>query len=343
MLTNMARLPLNTLHAFVAVARHGNLRAAADALHLTHSAVSQQIQHLEAQTGLQLFDRPGRRIVLNAAGEALLRGVEPALAQLASALRDATATTLQATVLRLTALPSFAQRWLLPRMGRWRAQQPGITLDLHTSQHLEDLASGGFHAALRQGNGHWRGLAATALMDSARIAVGSPEAARRLAGRGPQALADEPLLGNVAQWQDWFALDGLAPRINPVAAFNDAGLMLQASEQGLGICLVRELLAADALVAGKLLRLSPRRLPKEGHDGLWLVHPPGLADWPPLQSLRSWLHAELALSAAELAAASAVEPAAGPAALRPAETAAADPTGSRSPAPSARRGRSRAR
>lgn len=103
--------------------------------------------------------------------------------------------------------------------------------------------------------------------------VGSPEAARRLAGRGLQALTDEPLLGNVAQWQDWFALDGLAPRINPVAAFNDAGRILPASEQGLGICLVRKLLAADALVAGKQQRLSPRRLPKEGHDGQWLVCP----------------------------------------------------------------------
>ncbi len=340
MLTNMARLPLNTLHAFVAVARLGNLRAAADELHLTHSAVSQQIQQLEAQTGLQLFDRPGRRIVLNATGQALLRGVEPALAQLASALRDATASTLQTTVLRLTALPSFAQRWLLPRMGRWRARQPGITLDLHSSQHLEDLAHGRFHAALRQGSGPWRGLVAQALMDSPRVAVGAPDVAQRLAanGKGPAALADEPLLGNPGQWQAWFALQGLAPRITPVAAFNDAGLMLQATEQGLGISLARQLLAADALADGRLVQLSPVALPDEGPDSYWLVVPPALADWPPVVALRDWLREELALSAAQLTAAS---PASLP--LKPAGTAAADPTGNQSPAPSARRGRSRVR
>jgi LysR family glycine cleavage system transcriptional activator len=337
MLTSMRRLPLNTLPAFVAVARRGNLRAAADELHLTHSAVSQQIRLLEQRTELKLFDRPGRRIALNVAGETLLRAAEAALAQLDAALNQAAVAGQQTeTVLRLTALPSFAQRWLLPRMGRWHEYQPRITIDLHTSQHLEDLPRNGFHAALRQGSGPWRGLMADALMDSSRIAVGSPEAARRLAGRGPQALAEEPLLGNVRYWQDWFALDGLSPRINPVAAFNDAGLMLQATEQGLGICLVRELLAADALVAGRLVRLSPRVLPKEGHDGLWLAYPAALADWPPLQALRDWLRAELALSASELAAAEApLSPAAG---TRP-----ADPTESRSRAPTARRARDRAR
>ena len=340
MLTSMARLPLGTLPAFVAVARRGNLRAAADELHLTHSAVSQQIRLLEQQTGLQLFDRPGRRIVLNAAGQHLLHAAEQALAQLDAALHEAAATRQPDTLLRLTALPSFAQRWLLPRMGRWHAQQPRITLDLHSSQHLEDLPRNGFHAALRQGQAPWRGLQAEALMDSARIAVGSPAAAQRLAGRGPPALAEEPLLGNVQNWRDWFALDGLAPRINPVAAFNDAGLMLQATEQGLGIALVRELLAADALVAGRLVRLSPRQLPKEGHDGLWLVFPPHLVDWPPLRALRDWLQAELALSAAELATSQAHTAAAFSAA---AETTPADRTESQSPVRSARRAGNRAR
>ncbi|GCL64920.1 LysR substrate-binding domain-containing protein [Pseudaquabacterium pictum] len=331
----MARLPLNTLPAFVEVARRGNLRAAADVLHLTHSAVSQQIQHLEAQTGLQLFDRPGRRIVLNAAGEALLRGVAPALAQLDSALRDAAATSANAaTVLRLTTLPSFAQRWLLPRMGRWRARHPGVVLDLHTSQNIEDLAHGSHHAALRQGSGPWRGLVAWALLDSPRIVVGSPAVAQRLAGRGAQALADEPLLGNTGQWRDWFALQGLAPRITPVAAFNDAGLMLQATEQGLGISLSRQLLAADALADGRLVQLSPVTVAEEGPDRFWLATTPARADWPPLLALRDWLQDELAQSAAALAAIPA---------LSPAGTAAAGPTGSRSRARSATPARNPAR
>ena len=78
----MARLPLNTLVAFRSVAELQNLRAAADVLHLTHSAVSQQIRGLEEQLGFELFERRGRRVVLNPAGVALLSSVQAALTQL---------------------------------------------------------------------------------------------------------------------------------------------------------------------------------------------------------------------------------------------------------------------
>jgi LysR family transcriptional regulator, glycine cleavage system transcriptional activator len=115
MLTSMARLPLHTLPTFRTVAKLANLRAAAEELHLTHSAVSQQIRLLEEQIGFQVFDRRGRRIVLNNAGTALLRAVEPALAQLDEGLRAASVASGGGThYLRVTSLPSFAQRWVLP-------------------------------------------------------------------------------------------------------------------------------------------------------------------------------------------------------------------------------------
>ena len=136
----MARLPLQTLPAFRVVARTANLRAAAEQLNLTHSAVSQQIKLLEEQIGFALFDRRGRRIVLNAAGEALQRAVEPALDRLDGGVRAAAALAAGTTQrIRLTLLPSFAQRWFLPRMARWREAHPEIALELHTSQHVVDL------------------------------------------------------------------------------------------------------------------------------------------------------------------------------------------------------------
>jgi len=85
----MSRLPLNTLVAFRAVAESQNLRAAAEKLHLTHSAVSQQIRGLEEQLGFALFDRHGRRVAINPAGVALLRGVQGALGQLDEGVRAA--------------------------------------------------------------------------------------------------------------------------------------------------------------------------------------------------------------------------------------------------------------
>jgi LysR family glycine cleavage system transcriptional activator len=293
----MSRLPLNTLPAFRAVARLGNLRAAAQELHLTHSAVSQQIKLLEEQVGFELFDRRGRRIVLNAAGASLQRAVEPALDRLDEGLRTAAAAAHgEAQRIRLSVLPSFAQRWLLPRMPRWRELHPDINLELHASQQMVDLVSEGFHVALRQGVGPWRGLQAEQLMDSPLVLLGSPAAARRLKGCNMNALAQEPLLGRTELWERWFALGGWRGSVTPVAIFNDSGLMLQAVEQDIGIGLAREVLAADALRDGCLVRLSPTTLPFASVYAFWCVFPPELESWPPLQAFRTWLGDELALS-----------------------------------------------
>lgn len=297
----MPRVPYATLPAFRAVARLGNLRAAADELHLTHSAVSQQIKLLEEQLGISLFDRRGRRIVLNAAGAALQRAVDAALTRIDEGVRAAAAAAAGAAPqVRLTLVPSFAQRWLLPRMNRWRERHPDVSLEVHASQQLVDLRRDGYHAAVRQGAGSWRGLVAEKLIDSPLIALGSPAAAARLRGGGTAALAEQPLLGEAELWARWFALDGCRCDVATVADFNDAGLMLQAAEQDIGISLGRELLAADALRDGRLVRLSPLALPDETALAYWLAYPRELADWPPLAALREWLHEELAESAAAL-------------------------------------------
>jgi LysR family transcriptional regulator, glycine cleavage system transcriptional activator len=294
MLTSTMRVPLQTLPAFRAVARLANLRAAAEELNLTHSAVSQQIKLLEEQLGFVLFDRPGRRIALNAAGQALLRSIEPALGQIDDGMRAAAAAASGTQHrIRITLLPSFAQRWWLPRMASWRERHPEIAIELHTSQQVVDLQREGFHAALRQGSGQWRGLDAERLIESPLIAVGSPAAARRLLGVEPAVLLDEPLLGDAPTWESWFALAGVRGRVNPVAIFNDAGMMLQAAEQNLGLALARELLVADALREGRLVRLSTIALDKDQAYAMWFAYPSGLRAWEPLCALREWLLEEL--------------------------------------------------
>lgn len=292
----MARLPLNTLTAFRAVGELQNLRAAGEALHLTHSAVSQQIRGLEEQLGFALFDRRGRRVVLNPAGQALLRSVKNALSLLDDGVQAAAAASAGTTQrLRVTVLPSFAQRWLLPRMGRWRERHPNLALEIDASHQLVDLQRDGFHAAVRQGRGPWAGLESERLFDEPvpLIVVGSPAAARRLLGAQPEALAREPLLDEPELWQRWFAAAGLRTRVTTVAVFNDAGLLLQAAEQSIGLAICRELLAADALQDGRLVKLSPISITHEDAQPYHFVYPPGLRDWPPLAALRQWLHDEL--------------------------------------------------
>jgi LysR family glycine cleavage system transcriptional activator len=301
------RLPLNTLTAFRAVAELENLRAAADVLHLTHSAVSQQIRGLEEQLGFSLFERRGRRLVLNPAGQALLRSVQNALSLLADGVQAAAAAAAgESQRLRVSVLPSFANRWLLPRIGRWREQHPALALEIDASFRAIDLQREGFHAAVRQGNGPWAGLQSERLFEQPPIiVVGSPSAARRLLGAQPEALAREPLLGDSDMWKDWFSAAGVRTNVRTVAVFNDAGLMLQAAEQNLGLSLSRELLAADALCDGRLVRLSPIAITHADAHPYHLVYPPGLRDWLPLASFRAWLYDELDRSRSALHAASA--------------------------------------
>jgi LysR family transcriptional regulator, glycine cleavage system transcriptional activator len=295
----MSRLPLNTLSAFRSVAELQNLRAAAEVLHLTHSAVSQQIRGLEEQLGFELFDRRGRRVVLNPAGEALLRSVQSALSQLDDGVQAASAAASGvAQRLRVTVLPSFAQRWLLPRMGSWRERHPNLALEIDASFQLVDLQREGFHAGLRQGLGPWPGLESERLFDSPMplIVVGSPAAARRLLGAAPEAFEREPLLGDRELWELWFAAADVRAKVTPVATFNDVGLMMQAAEQSLGLGLGRELLAADALHQGRLVKLSPISITYEHAHPYHLAYPPSLRDWSPLVALREWLRDEINLS-----------------------------------------------
>lgn len=303
-MASLDRFPLHYLAAFRAAAQTENLRAAAEGLHLTHSAVSQQIRALETQLGFELFTRQGRRLVLNPAGQALQRAVVRVFAELQGGLLAATqAHGNAAQTLRVTALPSFAQRWLLPRMGRWRERHPEITLEVHAAHQLVDLHREGFHAALRTGGGRWKGLQAEQLADSPLIVVGSAQSAQRL-GAAPtiDALADEPLLGQPEFWERWFRQAGGRMKCKPVADFNDFGLMLQATEQDLGIALARELLAADALQSGRLVRLSPWTLDDLAYSSYWFAYLAELTDSAPILALRDWLREEMARSRAALAA-----------------------------------------
>jgi LysR family glycine cleavage system transcriptional activator len=294
---SLPRVPLSTLPTFRAAAKAPNLRAAAEQLHLTHSAVSQQLKLLQTQLGFELFDRRGKRLVLNPAGAALLRATEAALDRLAEGVRDAEAAASGATQsLRLTSLPSFAQRWLLPRIGRWRERHPDIVIQIDTSRELVDLRREGCHVALRQGDGQWRGLHAEQLTRSPLIVVATPARAARLQGVAGAALAGEPLLGDAGLWQRWFALSGHTRKVRPVAEFADAGLMLQATEQDLGIALVSEVLAADALVDGRLVRLGGASLPDADAYVYWWVCPPELIEWPALKALHDWVFEEIAAS-----------------------------------------------
>ncbi|WP_457423445.1 LysR substrate-binding domain-containing protein [Roseateles sp. P5_E7] len=294
-MASLDRFPLHYLAAFRAAAQTENLRAAAETLHLTHSAVSQQIRGLETQLGFELFTRQGRRLTLNPAGQALQRTVIKLFAELqAWLLAAAQAHGSAAQTLRVTALPSFAQRWLLPRLPNWQALQPCITLDLHASQQVVDLEREGFHIGLRVGRGPWPGLVSEPLFHSPHIVVAAPVLGQRLVGVLPEVLALQPLLGDTDLWRQWFDEAGHTGAVAaPVATFNDAALLIQAAEQGMGVALTRELFAADALLDGRLVRVSGRATDEDTTRDYQVVYPEALREDPAVRTFCDWLHAEV--------------------------------------------------
>lgn len=292
-MASLDRFPLHYLAAFRAAAQTENLRAAAESLHLTHSAVSQQIRGLESALGFEVFTRQGRRLVLNPAGQALQRAVSKVFAELQAGLLAAGQAHGQAAqMLRITALPSLAQRWLMPRLPRWQVLQPCIKLDLHTGHQVVDLEREDYQIGLRVGRGSWPGLVAERLFRSPLIAVAAPALAHRLIGQPLEALASQPLLDD--GWREWFALAGLPVAPVVVASFNDAGVLLQAAEQGMGVALARELLAGDALLDGRLVRVASQELDLDAGRDYHVVYPEALRDDPAVRAFCDWLHAEIA-------------------------------------------------
>ncbi|EGT3593222.1 TPA: LysR substrate-binding domain-containing protein [Serratia marcescens] len=285
------RLPLHVLPTFVIAARLENLRATAQQVHLTHGAVSQQIQLLEQAVGYPLFERRGRGVRLNAAGKEMLAAVEPALQALQQGVARARRAAASQT-LRISVLPSFAHYWLLPRLPAFHEACADIALDIDASLTLQDLSQRGFDAAIRIGNGQWAGLQAQRIASGDVLPVASPDMALQWETAFENG-GDVPLLEHdVSPWRAWFNTQGRSLCGRQQALFNDAGLLIRAAEQGFGIALAKKLLVQDAIAAGRLVALAaPCRL---SDDDVYLVWPQTAGLTPSVLRLLQWLQQQLA-------------------------------------------------
>ena len=285
--------PMQALRAFEAAAREGSLTRAAESLNLTHGAISHQIKSLEADLGVRLTERHGRGIRLTDAGERFASRVRAAFSELTAAVHEITAHA-NPRLLRVSVVPSFAARWLLPRMGRFRVACPDIDLDVRSSMANVDFQRDDADVAIRYGHGDWPGVVAEHLLDDGFFPVASP---RLLRGRRPKRLEDLAkftlLRATDEPWKPWFEAAGLdwgEPARGPI--FNDSSHMLQAAAEGQGVALARRSLLGNDIRNGVLVRLfdvvapAPRRF--------WLVYPPRIASSPKLGQFRGWLHDEIA-------------------------------------------------
>lgn len=281
----MTRAPLNTLQTFVAAARAQNLTRAAEQLHLTVSALSHQIRQLEERIECKLFVRGPRGLKLTAVGQRLLDHIAPHLAAIEAALKPLCARDDHS--LSLSAMPSMASSWLLPRLPRFVAAHPEVELNLDSSAELVDFADGRCDAALRYGMGEWPGLASELLIEEWLTPVASPAL---LAGRKPprlEELGKLPLLGPEEIWQNWFALHGGRPPRRYVASFSDAESRQRAALGGLGVALGRTTMVRGLVEAGQLVTLFPELM--KGKRAHFLVYPERSRTHPGFVAFREWV------------------------------------------------------
>ena len=285
--------PMQALRAFEAAARARSLTRAAESLHLTHGAISHQIKALEAEFGIRLIERAGRGIRLTDEGERFAARVRAALADLADAVQEVTDRA-NPRQLRVSVLPSFAARWLLPRIGRFFAANPDIDLDVSASNATADFNRDNIDVAIRHGFGEWPGLAAEFLMDESYFPVCSPRLSGGQLPARPADLSRYTLLrSNGESWAPWFQAAGLDwPEPSRGPMFNDTSHTLQAAIEGQGIALARTSLIGNDLHNGVLVRLFDISVPSPRK--YFLVYPPRFAESPKLAAFRRWLVGEVA-------------------------------------------------
>ena len=264
--------PLHTLPAFESAARLGSFLAAAEALHLTPSAISHRIKQLEEHLGQPLFERRHRAVVR----EALLR-LDEASAVLRAPSRER---------LRISAAPALGSKWLVARVAEYQQRHPDLEFTLGTATGLGPLLNGEADLGLRYGEEEWPGLLAWKLFEERVFPVCSPALVAGLqtpADLDYVRLLRHPLLS----WSRWFAAAGLR-RPEPASGptYEDALLMLEAAVAGHGVALMAATLAQPYLDEGRLVRPFAEDCPDRS---FYIVAPPAVQEKPAIMDFIRWL------------------------------------------------------
>jgi LysR family glycine cleavage system transcriptional activator len=289
--------PLNALRAFEAVARRLSFSRAAEDLHVTPGAVSQQIRFLEQHLGESLFDRTRRSVALTEAGMRMLPEIQAGLETLSRALGGKAAAPAGRT-LTISVAPSFASKWLLPRLRDFSDRHPEIELRISATVGLADFKRDRVDLAIRLGRGNYPDLHAELLFGEMLAPLCAPQL---VAGKGrlrnPDDLRKQRLLHDTSlpgeheqsSWERWLARAG-AKHVpaHRGARFSLAEHAMQAAIDGAGVVLGRLVLAEADLAAGRLLRPFKTVLPLD--VSYFLVMPKASLRRSEVQSFRDWLY-----------------------------------------------------
>lgn len=284
------------LLAFEAAARHLSFTKAGEELALTQSAICRQIAGLEAFLGVALFRRTRRGVLLTEAGERYGWQISGRLDAVERDTLELMAGRGMGGTLELGVVPSFATRWLVPRLVRFHAEHPDITVNLSVRTRPFLFDDSGLDAAITAAIAPWPGTEADRLMAETSIAVASPALLGSAAPLAPAAIAALPLLQQSTRpyaWRHWFAACGVGHAGDLAGPRYELFSMLaEAAICGGGVALIPPLLIEDELASGRLVRAAEPQL--DDGRAYWLVWPEGSGGGGVIRVFRQWLAAELA-------------------------------------------------
>jgi LysR family glycine cleavage system transcriptional activator len=289
----MRRLPfLNGVRAFEAAARTGSFAKAADELHVTPAAVSRLVHLLEERIGAELFERKANRLAPTAAGRAYQAGLTPLFDTLANLTAQVSAMA-GARVLTVGVGPTFAIRWLIPRLAQFQKVAPEIEVRFATGGAAAPF-SDDWTCGITLGDGAWPGLVSERLFAADLTPVCAPALARRL--KQVDDLKSATLLRVTHardDWPRWLGAAGLSKLSAKGPEFEYYGQALQAALDGVGVAMGISPYIDDDVGAGRLVAPFRMSVPKGMH---WcLIYREARRDEPGFAAFRKWMIAEAAI------------------------------------------------
>ncbi|MES0372215.1 MAG: transcriptional regulator GcvA [Mariprofundaceae bacterium] len=279
---------LNALRAFVAAAKHGNLKKAADDLFVTPSALSHQIKNLEESLDVKLFNRSKAGLSLTQSGELIHADLAAAFEQINQTLSKLGQQD-QEELLNVSMLSTFAMRWFIPRLAGFQKQHPEIEVRISTSIIQVDFSREDIDCAIRSGRGSWEGLHAEYLFTETFTPVCSPELAESM--KEPEDLEKQTLLHarlRPDDWQVWLGAVGAGEiQSQHEQVFETRNFAIQAAADGVGIAIIDPSLVAEEIKAGRLVIPFPQTLADE--SAYYLVYPKKNRSLPRIQAFQTWL------------------------------------------------------
>ncbi|ADM09066.1 transcriptional regulator, LysR family protein [Parvularcula bermudensis HTCC2503] len=285
--------PLNSLRAFEAAARHLSFTKAAEELNVTPGAVSQQVKLLEETVGVSLFHRGAKGLVLTEGGIAALPSLRDGFDRLDAGVR-LMGQQRGSGRLAVSVAPSFASKWLVPRLDRFQERHPDIDVYVHADMDLIDFSMDDVDVAIRYGQGTYPDLDVQRLMNEKIVPVCAP---KLLTAEPPLKkigdLAHHTLLhdnGNdheIATWPMWLKAAGARVDGTRGPRFNQSSLVIEAAVAGRGVALAKYALAEADLEAARLV--IPFDLTSPTDFAYWLVHPHAKAALPEVKAFKSWI------------------------------------------------------